>query len=138
MTPTTRETSWVTDEETDESSDVGDEQDDEQQAKTRERIAWQERLRRGVRYMTHLGPRGNVMPAVGTHCIIMVGDARRDLGQMARINDRKSKMVEVIYRGAKNRRMEHKMKRPSSLVMLEDGLTMRQDAQGTVWVVRET
>jgi hypothetical protein len=34
--------------------------------------------------------------------------------------------------------MEHKMKRPSSLVMLEDGLTMRQDAQGTVWVVRET
>jgi hypothetical protein len=125
MTPTTRETSWVTDEETDGSSDMGEKQEEEQQAKTQERRAWQERLRRGLRYMTHHGPRGNMMPAVGTHCIIMVGDARRDLGQMARINDRKAKMVEVIYRGAKNRRMEHKMKRPSSLVMLEDGLMMQ-------------
>jgi hypothetical protein len=78
------------------------------------------------------------MPEVGAQCIVVVGNARQDLGQMAQVTQRKTKMVEIQYRGTKNRRLDHKMKHPSSLIMLEDGLTVTQDEHGTVWVCRET
>jgi hypothetical protein len=137
MTPTPKETSWVTDEETEESVNDGEMGTPEELSTTHIRIAWQERLRRGVRYIQRMRPRGNAMPAVGTHCIVIVGDARQDLGQMAQVSSRKSKMVEIKYRGKQDRRLDHKMKRPSSLIMLEEGLVLQQDTDGTVWVRHE-
>jgi hypothetical protein len=137
MTPTPKETSWVTDEETDESSIDVENEAAEEQTRTQVRVAWQDRLRRGVRYIRRMRPRGNAMPAVGTHCIVIVGDAKQDLGQMAQVSSRKSKMVEIKYRGKQDRRMDYKMKRPSSLIMLEEGLVLQQDVDGTVWIRRE-
>jgi hypothetical protein len=126
----------VTDEDTEESSEGFASGIDGELTRAQKRAAWRERLRKGVRHLTHMGPRGNKMPEVGTHCIVVVGNARQDIGQMAQVIERKTKMVEIQYRGRKNRRLERKTKQPSSLIMLEDGLTMMQDAHGTVWVCR--
>jgi hypothetical protein len=114
MTPQTQKTSWISDDETDGSTSDGEKQSEAEQVKTQRRLAWQDRLRRGIRYIIHMNPRGNTMTNIGTHCIMVVEDARQDLGQMAQVSDRKAKMVEIIYRGAHNRQMDHKMKRPSS------------------------
>jgi hypothetical protein len=132
------ETVWVTDEETEESSQKSDDRTKDEQSAEQRRTAWQERLRRGVRYLTHMDPRGNRMPEVGTRCLVVVGNAQQDLGQMAQVTQQKTRMVEIQFRGVKNRRLEHKTKQPSSLIMLEEGLTLKQDAHGTVWVCRET
>jgi hypothetical protein len=137
MSPVPQKSSWVTDDESvgtlEKSGTWGNEY-----AGSQERTAWQSRLRRGVCSLLHMGPRGNVMPEVGARCLVVVGNARQDLGQMAQVTQRKTKMVEIQYRGTKNRRLEHKTKHPSSLIMLEDGLTVVQDDHGTVWVCRET
>jgi hypothetical protein len=137
MSPIPQETYFVTDDETDCVSENIDDKRDEDDENCRKRVAWQERLRKGVRHLMRLEPRGNVLPEVGTRCIVMVGNAKQDLGQMAEVTDQKVHMVGVKYRGAKNRRLEYKVKRPSSLVMLETGLTVKQDKHGTVWVCVE-
>jgi hypothetical protein len=98
-----------------------------------DRLAWQERLRRGFRHLVWMGPRGNRRPEIGAHCIV-IGGTGRDSGQMAQVTDRTAKMVGIKYRGAKGHRLEYKKKRPSSLIMLEAGLVMKQDIHGTVWV----
>jgi hypothetical protein len=69
---------------------------------------------------------------------VMVGNARQEVGQLAQVTHQTAKMVEIQFRGSKNRRLEHKRKHPSSLIMLEDGLTLKQDVHGTVWVCRQT
>ena len=137
MSPIPREMYVVTDEETDGASESISEEREEEHDKVRIRTAWQEGLRKGVRHLMRVEPRGNVLPEVGTRCVVMVGNAQQDFGQMAEIVDQKSQMVGIQYRGAKNRRLEYKMKRPSSLMMLEEGLTVRQDIHGTVWVCVE-
>ena len=83
-------------------------------------------------------PRRNVRPKIGTRCLVMVGNVRQHVGQMAQITKRTAKMVEVKYRGARSQQLEHKMKQPSSLIMLRKGLTMVQDAHGTVWICAQT
>jgi hypothetical protein len=50
------------------------------------------------------------------------------------VTDRTARMVGIKYRGAKGHRLEYKKKQPSSLIMLDAGLTMKQDIHGTVWV----
>jgi hypothetical protein len=138
MSPAPRETRAITDEEeTDGSSNVDEYDTDSGTDKRPGRMAWQERLRKGVRHMTRMGPRGNQLPEVGAHCIIIVGNTRQDVGQLAQVTEQKAQMVQVQYRGAKNRRLESKLKRPSSLIMLEKGLTMKQDRYGTVWICSE-
>jgi hypothetical protein len=138
MSPAPRETRAITDEEeTDGSSNVDGYDTDSIPEKRQRRMAWQERLRKGVRHMTRMEPRGNQLPDVGTHCVIVVGNAKQEVGQLAQITEQKAQMVQVQYRGARNRRLESKLKRPSSLIMLEKGLTMRQDEYGTVWICSE-
>ena len=136
MSPVPRETRAISDEdETDGSSNVGGNDTDSLPEKRQGRqMAWQERLRRGVRHMTRMEPRGNQLLKVGAHCIIIVGNARQDVGQLAQVTEQTAQMVRVQDRGAKNRRLESKLKRPNSLIMLEKGLTMKQDEYGTVWV----
>jgi hypothetical protein len=137
MSPVPQETYCVTDDDTDGASGRINEETEDEHDRRRVRIAWQERLRKGVRHLMRLEPRGNMLPEVGTRCIVMVGNARQDFGQMAEVTDQKVHMVGIKYRGAKNRRLEYKVKRPSSLMMLEAGLTVKQDKHGTVWVCVE-
>jgi hypothetical protein len=138
MSPAPRETRAITDEEeTDGSSNVDVYDTDSIPEKRQRRMAWQERLRKGVRHMTRMEPRGNQLPDIGAHCVIVVGNAKQEVGQLAQITEQKAQMVQVQYRGARNRRLESKLKRPSSLIMLEKGLTMRQDEYGTVWICSE-
>ena len=72
--------------------------------------AWQERLQKGIRYMTWMGPRGNQLPKAGAHCIAIVGNTRQDVGQLAQVTEQKTQMVQLQYCGAKNRRLESKLK----------------------------
>jgi hypothetical protein len=129
---TPSETGVVTDDETDR-EEANDCETQGDQEKYPNRLAWQERLRKGFRHMVWMGPRSNRLPEIGTQCIVVVGTGEEH-GQMAQVTDRTAKMVGIKYRGAKTRRMEYKKKRPSSLIMLEAGLTMKQDVHGTVWV----
>jgi hypothetical protein len=128
---------FVTDDETDDACRNDREETEVEYSKTRTRVAWQERLRKGVRYLMHMEPRGNALPEVGTRCLVMSGTAGQDCGQMAEVTDQKRQMVGIKYRGSNKRRLEYKVKRPSSLIMLEAGLTVKQDIHGTVWVCVE-
>jgi hypothetical protein len=138
MSPAPRETSWVTDEETNEAYDTSEELIEDERDITQGRVTWQERLHKNFRELTRMEPRGNVRPKIGTRCLVMVGNVTQDVGQMAQVTKLTAKMVEVKYRGARSRQLEHKMKQPSSLMMLETGLTMVQDAHGTVWICAQT
>ena len=134
MSPRPQEICFVTDDDTEGMPQKIAEDTDSMQEAVSARLAWYQRLRKGFRHMAHMEPRGNSRPEIGMHCIIMVG-TEQDRGQMAQVVDRKAQMVGVKFRAATNRRMEYKVKRPSSLIMLESGLTMKQDAHGsTVWV----
>jgi hypothetical protein len=97
---------------------------------------WRERLRTGFCYMLRMGPRGNVLPRVGDHCLVVTGKAGDDIGQMGRVTDVKTLMVEIGYRSPRNGKIVYKHKKPSSLVMLEDGLRLEQDKNGMVWIRR--
>jgi hypothetical protein len=138
MSPAPRETSWVTDEETEETYETSEEHIEDNRGKTQRQVAWQERFRRNVRRLTRMEPRGNKLPRVGTHCLVMVGNGAQEVGQMAQVTRLTAKMVEIKYCGAKNQRFEHKLKRPNSLIMLDAGVTVVQDAHGTVWICAQT
>jgi hypothetical protein len=83
-------------------------------------------------------PRGNRLPKVGTQCIVIVGNVTQDVGQMGQVTKVTAKMVEMKFRESRNMQLEHKLKRPNLLIMLETGLTMVQDAHGTVWICIHT
>ena len=134
MSPSSRETSWGTDKETEEAYEASQVHSEDDLVKTQGQVAWQERLRLSIRRLTRMETRGNRLPKVGTHCLVIVGNVTQDVGQMAEVTKVTVKMVEIKFRGSRNKQWEHKLKRPNSLIMLETGLTMVQDAHGTVWI----
>ena len=78
--------------------------------------------------------RGNVQPKVGQSCIIMIGVAGQDEGQMGIVTGRTRVMVEVTLAAKSGEGIITKTKQPRSLVLLEAGLLMVQDPDGSVWV----
>ena len=78
--------------------------------------------------------RGNVQPAIGQQCIVMKGVAGQDEGQMGVVTNRSRVMVEVTVAHHTGKGTVTKRKQPSSLIMLEPGLGLVQDVDGTVWV----
>jgi hypothetical protein len=82
--------------------------------------------------------RGNKLPKVGTHCLVIVRNVTQDVGQLARVTKLTAKMVEITYCEAKNQRFLHKLKRSNLLIRLDAGVTMVQDAHGTVWICAQT
>jgi hypothetical protein len=62
----------------------------------------------------------------------------QEVGQMAQVTKLTAKMVEIKFRGSRNQQLEHKLKHPNLLIMLETRLTMVQDAHGTVWICAQT
>jgi hypothetical protein len=112
--------------------------EDEEWETERIHRGWRNRLREGFRRMRRLDPFCDGQPRVGEQCIIMVGKAGHDLGQVGRVTDVKAVMVEVAYRGPQeNGQIVYKNKRPSSLIMLEDGLEVVQSADGIVRIQRQ-
>jgi hypothetical protein len=98
--------------------------------------SWRNRLRDGFRQLVRLEPYCDGQPRAGEYCIIMTGKAGQDLGQMGRVTDVKPVMVEVAYRGPEEGPIVYKNKRPSSLIMLEDGLEVIQTREGIIRIQR--
>jgi hypothetical protein len=78
--------------------------------------------------------RGNVQPAIGQQCIIMKGIAGQDEGQMGVITSRSRVMVDVTFAHPTGKGTQTRKKQPCSLVLLEPGLCLVQDSNGSVWV----
>jgi hypothetical protein len=90
---------------------------------------WQQILNR----LTRTGPRGNQKPAVGQACLMMTGCSGQEEGQMGVVVNQTPAMVDVAYLGEKQG-LTTRRKRPSSLIYLETGLTMKQRSDGSVWI----
>jgi F0F1-type ATP synthase epsilon subunit len=67
-------------------------------------------------------------------CIIMTGIAGQDEGQMGVVTQHTKVMVEVTFAAKSGKGTITKTKQARSLVLLEPGLVMVQDANGSVWV----
>ena len=55
---------------------------------------------------------------------------------MGVVNRQTKCMVSIIWRDEMTGETREKLKHPNSLIQLEEGLTMEQDADGMLWVVR--
>jgi hypothetical protein len=93
---------------------------------------WREKLR----WLTRVGTRGNTRPEVGQMCLSVVGKSGDDHGQIGIITNRAPSMVAVTMLGSSGTDTVTKLKRPSSLILLETGLTVMQDSDGSVWIRR--
>jgi hypothetical protein len=83
-----------------------------------------------------VGKAGSELPQIGQPCLILRGVEGKDLGQQAIITTQTKARVEVSFRAQSGRQMT-KLKHPSSLILLEDGLEVVQDERGFVWIKRE-
>ena len=79
-------------------------------------------------------PRGNERPKLGQMCLVMKGEAGCDEGQMAIVSERTPAMVRITYMGDQSGLTKTKLKRPSSLIMLDPRVTMMQDSDGSTWI----
>ena len=84
--------------------------------------------------ISRLRPTGNTVPAIGQACLIIKGKAGVDQGQVGIISDTTASMVWVTYLQDHHGQQVSKLKRPSSLIMLDPGVSVAQDAQGTIWI----
>ena len=96
---------------------------------------WKERLARGLQRLTRSRKAGNELPSVGQGCLVLRGVEGHDLGQPAIVTMQTKARVRILYIGADGRPAS-KLKQPSSLILVEDGLEMVQDEHGFVWVKR--
>jgi hypothetical protein len=94
-----------------------------------------------IRQLKHLSdrlfksrPRGNARPKLGQMCLIMKGKAGCDEGQLGIVSDRTSAMVRVTYAKDRHGEQTSKLKRPSSLIMVDSRLTLIQEKDGTIWL----
>jgi hypothetical protein len=92
------------------------------------------RWRQLLKLMTRTTVRGNVQPPIGQLCIIMTGVAGQDAGQMGVVTHHNKVMVEVTFAARAGKGTTTKTKQPRSLVLLEPGLIMVQDINGSVWI----
>jgi hypothetical protein len=115
--------------------DSGD--DEEEPLPMRSRRAYRSRnwLSR-VRGLARTCQNGKRLPPVGRYCLIIKGDADKDFGKMCVVSRQTKCMVSVVWRDNDTGATREKMKHPESLIQLEDGLRVEQDADGMLWVVR--
>jgi hypothetical protein len=93
---------------------------------------WREKLFQ----LTRVGIRGNTRPEIGQMCLTVVGNSGQDHGQIGIITNRTPSMVAVTTLRSSGTDTVTKMKRPGSLILMESGLTLVQDADGSVWIRR--
>jgi hypothetical protein len=68
---------------------------------------------------------------------VLRGDERKDVGQECVVTKVSAARVRIAFRDAQGRQAT-KLKHPASLVLLEDGLHVMQDARGCVWIKRDS
>jgi hypothetical protein len=85
-------------------------------------------------HITCLRPSGCTVPSIGQACLIVKGKTGVDEGQVGVVSDTAAAMVWVTYRHDHHGRRVSKLKRPSSLIMLDPGVVVSQDDNGTIWV----
>ena len=92
---------------------------------------WRERLKR----LTRVGIRVDTRPPVGQLCLVMVGKMEQGQGQVGIVTRQTACMVELTMcaGGGEGHTVAH-LKRPSSLIFLEQGLVLVQDENGSVWL----
>jgi hypothetical protein len=95
-----------------------------------QKTRWRQRFKQLVR----MSIRSNVQPKIGERCLIMTGIAGEDEGQMGVVTKRTRVMVEVSFVPKCGEGIISKNKHPRSLIMLEAGLVLMQDPDGSVWV----
>jgi hypothetical protein len=98
---------------------------------------WRQRVNWRIRQLVRVGRAGSQLPLVGQGCLVLRGDEQKDLGQEAVITKRTAARIQISYRDSTGRQAT-RLKHPSSLILLEDGLHVSQDANGSVWIKRET
>jgi hypothetical protein len=79
-------------------------------------------------------PHGNNQPELGQFCLVMKGEIGCNEGQMGIISERTTGMVRVTYMCDEQGQMSMKLKRPSSLIMLDSSVTLVQEKNCTLWV----
>jgi hypothetical protein len=89
-----------------------------------------------IPWLTSTGVNGKRRPPVGRLCLILKGDAEKDLGRMCVVSRQTKCMVSVVWKEETSGRTHEKLKHPESLIQLEDGLRVVQDADGMLWIVR--
>jgi hypothetical protein len=123
---------WVTDDEQEqEETDAETESEGEQRNRKPEKSPgwWRRALQRLPRFKV----RGEKQWQVGQRCLVMTGKAGCDEGQVVIITERKPCLVEIAFLGPDGK-IRRKAKRPGSLIGLRPGVTVVQEADGTIWV----
>jgi hypothetical protein len=95
-----------------------------------------------VRRLVRVGKAGNELPEIGQTCLVLCGDETKDVGQEAVMTQQRQEVVVTKHATARvhitypdrNGRQATRLKHPASLVLLEDGLHLLQDARGFVWI----
>ena len=98
---------------------------------------WPVRLARALRQLTQSRKAGSQLPPIGQGCLILRGVEGHDLGQAAVIVSQTTAGVRVAFVDSNGRQVS-KLKVPSSLMPMEDGLEVVQDIDGYVWIRRST
>jgi hypothetical protein len=93
--------------------------------------------RNQLRWLTQTGASRKKLPPVSRFCLILKGDADKDMGQMGIVSRQTKCMVAIVWKDAKNGRVQEKLKQPDLLIQLEDGLRVEQDVDRMLWVVRQ-
>ena len=80
--------------------------------------------------------RGRTVAQVGDQCVLLVGTTRQDVGRQGQVTEMMPVMMGIEYREGHGNKLVVKNKRPSSVLMLEEGLVVVRDRKGTLWVRR--
>ena len=91
--------------------------------------SWTSWLARGLRQLSWSKKAGKELPPVGQRCLVVRGKEGHDLGQTAIVAMQTRARVGVAY-------LDLKGFVPSLLMLLEDGLEVGRDEDGSVWIRR--
>jgi hypothetical protein len=138
MAPRVSERSWLSEDAASSKLVSEDERAYEEETKTMIRPASKrkQKSRQGQKLRSRDQQKQSV-PQVGDQCVILIGSTRQDVGQQGQVTELMPVMMGVKYREGHGRnRMVVKSKRPSSVLMLEEGLAIVRDRKGNLWVRR--
>jgi hypothetical protein len=92
--------------------------------------------RRMLQSLPRLRVRSERQWRIGERCLVMSGKPGFDEGQVAVVTERKPYMVKIAFRGPDGE-IQRKLKRSGSLIGLRPGVTIVQEADGSIWVQPE-
>jgi hypothetical protein len=124
----------VSDDDTEEENSLARRNEKKQKDPCPEKRKFSRRWREKLALLTRVGTRGNTRPQIGQMCLTMVGKINEDVGQIGVITSCTPSMVAVTSLRAVGNVTTTRLKRPSSLILLETGLIVVQELDGSVWI----